>query len=171
MHDAAVVDDVDRSADPVNERSPVTGVDYATFGTFMHRLLFEAISSRDPEYDVLTNNLVERFGFNTKQRNAVIDRARLLMYVFMGTSYGKSDQVEALEEPFYVRSGRLMFRGVMDRVDRTNTGYRIIDYKVSRRHEPYHFQLQFYAWALGKIKKTTKNAIGISEIEEQDDDE
>jgi putative RecB family exonuclease len=66
----------------------------------------------------------------------------------LGTQTG----IAHVEEPICVRLDRIVFRGVVDRVDEVDGGIRVVDYKGQTERVEYDYQVRFYAWLLGESK-------------------
>ena len=88
-------------------------------------------------------------GYSTRQKSSLIKIAGELVGAFAETSLGSPDNVFECEWPVQFRMDRALFNGIVDRVDKTDAGFRIIDYKLATKHEKYHYQIRFYAWMLG----------------------
>jgi DNA helicase-2/ATP-dependent DNA helicase PcrA len=129
------------------------GMDPRAFGSMIHKILEEAMSGSG----VTDERILELLNRSNQKEQAHDDaavRTAQIMDAFQRSPFGTRDQVECLEERFAVRQQRLLFRGVVDRVDRTNGGYHVIDYKYGKEREDYDFQIRFYAWALRRIFET-----------------
>ncbi|MCZ6767232.1 MAG: ATP-dependent DNA helicase [bacterium] len=124
------------------------GIEPTLFGTFMHRFMYEWLSSTDRE-DVaeLLNDLSARFGFSERREQVIAEGSRLIKAYRKSAIAGPVDE-RRLELPVQVRVDNVILRGVVDRVDGTNGGLRIVDYKGGSERDDYRFQVAFYAWAL-----------------------
>ncbi|NIM19222.1 MAG: UvrD-helicase domain-containing protein [Candidatus Latescibacteria bacterium] len=130
------------------------GVDPAAYGIFMHGILEDVMRLPREERAVSLDLLEGRFsrsGMPEKLRARVVETAAKSVQSFLQSSLAEAEWIECLETPFHFRLGRIIFRGVLDRVDRTDGGFRVVDYKAGAEHEDYEFQVRFYAWALDKI--------------------
>jgi len=132
------------------------GVDLKMYGSFIHRMLFEWMSpgfAREAPDEVFIDDLAGRFGFSSSQKAGARRFARETLGAFMDSVLAKREHVDALEVPVGARIGRFVFRGTIDRIDRANGGYRIIDYKGKTPRDEYAYQIRFYAWVLRKAGK------------------
>ncbi len=132
------------------------GVEPAAFGIFVHDVLEDLIRLPEKERIVSHSRLKELFdrsGIPSRFGAPTVEAAFKITQAFMQSALAKGDQIECLEKSFAVRSNRIVFCGVFDRVDRTDDGYRVVDYKVGSENKDYEFQVCFYAWALSKIYK------------------
>jgi ATP-dependent exoDNAse (exonuclease V) beta subunit len=132
-------------------------IDRLTYGSFVHRLLFEWMSpgpAREVPREKFVDDLAGRFGMSASQRTAVRETARDTLDAFAVSDFARPDHVEALEVPVEARIDKLVFRGTIDRIDRVNGCYRIIDYKGKMPRDEYAYQLRFYAWILRKAGRS-----------------
>jgi ATP-dependent exoDNAse (exonuclease V) beta subunit len=128
------------------------GMSPEEFGSFVHRFFYEWVRSgaADPARSLL-ENLADRFGLKGEARRGVLEAAFDLAEAFRKRMPWKSEDVEKMEWPVQTRVGNLICHGVIDRVDRTAEGVRIIDYKVGLPRDEYQYQVQFYAWLASRL--------------------
>ncbi|UCG52960.1 MAG: ATP-dependent helicase [Candidatus Latescibacterota bacterium] len=129
------------------------GVDRKLLGVFVHQLLYEWMSQDEPggtPYTALLDDLAGRYGFSSSQKRTVIAAVADGIGAFATSPLGTTSEIAWLERPFHLRMDRLLFRGVLDRVDRCKDGFRIIDYKGTTERDEHQFQVEFYAWALSR---------------------
>lgn len=124
------------------------------FGGFVHRFLYEWFREANGDGETvrpLLENLADRYGLTKAVRDAVVEAAFGLVAAFRERMPWTKEDVHKLEWPVQVRTGALVCHGVIDRVDRTAEGLRIIDYKVGLPREEYQYQVQFYAWLVNRL--------------------
>jgi CRISPR/Cas system-associated exonuclease Cas4 (RecB family) len=135
-----------------------TGISPEDFGGFVHRFLYEWLSETDGadhEAQRLLGTLTDRYHMKPTMRSKVIDAAGKLVKTFRDQMPWVQDDLYKLEWPIQLRLGSLVFHGVVDRVDKTNDGLYVIDYKIGVVREEYAFQIQFYAWIIKRLSKET----------------
>jgi ATP-dependent exoDNAse (exonuclease V) beta subunit len=157
-HLAEVVEDDDsETTDGYRGGRRADGVDEKAFGSFVHQFLSDwalgktGVEKPDRSARKFLEELAVRYCLPAKQRATVVRRAVEIIRAFSDTSLADRSAVAYVERPIYVRLDRVVFRGVMDRVDGVNGRYRIIDYKGKSERADHMFQVQFYAWALGRL--------------------
>ena len=129
------------------------GIDPKTYGSFVHRLLFEwmrAAATSGVRPEALVDEVAGRFGFSGPRTAGVRKGALETLGAFAGSELALKESVYRLEEPAQIRVDRLLFRGTIDRIDRVDGVYRIIDYKGKSAREEYSYQVRFYAWLMRK---------------------
>lgn len=142
---AGVTDDLSEedAIDTEAARAP-GGLLPAEFGSFVHRFLFEWIGAGKGEARALLVDLAGRYGLPPAARDPVVEAATSIATAY--EPHVDAAAVARLEWPVRRRVGGLMFHGVIDRVDRVDGGYRIVDYKVGSPRPDYAHQIAFYAW-------------------------
>jgi superfamily I DNA/RNA helicase/CRISPR/Cas system-associated exonuclease Cas4 (RecB family) len=138
------------------------GLDPKTYGSFIHRLLYEWMSrgaSRAARFEDLAGDLAGRFGVSGARKSALQKTAVATLAAFDASDVGKKDAVYRLEEPVQTRIDRFVFRGTIDRIDRANGTLRVIDYKGKTPHEEYPYQVRFYAWLLRRAGFEVSDAL------------
>lgn len=130
------------------------GLEPAEYGTFVHEVMRGMLSVADAGVEEVVGHEADRFGYTAGRRSAVVKAAQAL--VTAAAAKGALDRGEELrlEEPFQVRAGRALFGGVFDRIERTPSGWRVIDYKVGTPEPSHRSQVAYYMWALGEITGT-----------------
>ena len=158
------------------------GVDPKTYGSFIHRLLFEWMSplprweaarakreaaggareaeggGRETPREKFVDDLAGRFGMTPAQKKTVRRAACDVLDAVAASGLSERGDVEALELPVEARIDRMLFRGTIDRIDRVNGALGLIDYKGKTPRDEYTYQLRFYAWALRKAGVTVSDA-------------
>jgi CRISPR-associated protein Cas4 len=150
----AIDDDPVRPDDGV---APPKGMSAEDFGSFVHRILYEWLSTKeatDESARRVVDGLAGRFKLAGATRKKAVDAAIERVTKFRDTMPWSGQEIYKLERPIQVRVGRLVLHGVVDRVDRTDDGLRVIDYKVGAAREDYPYQVQFYSWILNKLSDT-----------------
>lgn len=129
------------------------GIEAADFGAFVHAAL-EALAARpSASIDDVLQSILARFDFGKKGAEALrAARARIEPVV---TSHPFTTATRA-EVPFAVRVGSVMVQGVIDRLDETDDGAVVIDYKVGERADEHAFQARVYTWAVGRARGQSK---------------
>jgi CRISPR/Cas system-associated exonuclease Cas4 (RecB family) len=125
------------------------GVTPSEFGVIVHEALRRVYGRGEPvgeAIDAAAIALVEG-----PARRRVVDAARRLVDGVVASEIGEAGAGVAAEEAFEVRIDTLVVHGVFDRIERGPDGLRVIDYKVGVEHPAHAFQVQLYAWALGRI--------------------
>jgi DNA helicase-2/ATP-dependent DNA helicase PcrA len=150
--DRPEVDDFGGTAGGKTVKSGPGGMTTKAFGTMLHQLLHETMLGHIVT-DERIDELIGQSGEAVRSRKKTAARAKDLLDAFHRTSFVDVDRVVGLEERFAVRQQRLILRGVFDRIDRIDGGYRVIDYKSGKKNEHYDFQICFYAWAIKRIFK------------------
>jgi superfamily I DNA/RNA helicase/CRISPR/Cas system-associated exonuclease Cas4 (RecB family) len=133
-------------------RSP-RGIDPKTYGSFVHRLLFEWMSAAAPvgaRPEDVVDDVANRFGVSPAQLKTVRKTVLETLAAFAGSDLANRESVYRLEEPAQIRVDRLLFRGTIDRIDRADGAYRVIDYKGKSSRGEYPYQVRFYAWLMRK---------------------
>lgn len=134
--------------------SPVPGLDPRTYGSVMHHLL-DAAMSGDPHLPDGIASFVRaeagRIAVPAGSVDALVERTVPLVKAVVEERAGSSVTVMHREQPFYLRIGRLLCTGIIDRIDRDGGVWRIVDYKTGEGTEEYQFQVQYYAWAWSRI--------------------
>lgn len=139
------------------------GTTPADFGRFVHDVLFEWIGgggSGAAGVEEVLARVADKFDLRGEARKEIA-----AMAMELATAYGeektlREGELHEAEWPVRRRVGDIVFQGVVDRVDRTADGYRIIDYKIGAPKEEYNYQLQFYGWALqGIVDGTLSSAV------------
>jgi superfamily I DNA/RNA helicase/CRISPR/Cas system-associated exonuclease Cas4 (RecB family) len=129
------------------------GVDPKAYGSFVHRVLFEWMHAAAPagaRPEDLVDDVAGRFGFSPAQKTAVRKMVLGTLASFAGSDLANRESVHRLEEPAQIRVDRLLFRGTIDRIDRAEGAYRVIDYKGKSPRDEYPYQVRFYAWLMRK---------------------
>jgi len=124
----------------------------------VHRFLYEWLSETDGADDAterLLGNLTDRYHMKPPTRTKVIEAAGNLVTTFRDRMPWAQDDLYKLEWPIQLRLGSLVFHGVVDRVDKTNDGLQVIDYKIGTVREEYAFQIQFYTWIIQRLSDET----------------
>ena len=149
---------VDEKGDRLEGVALPSSVDRAEFGLFIHELLERRLTDPLLSMRSTTEILQEvgsRYAFDEKALPRVLEEAKRVFEGFVESPLAKAPADVRLEEPFQVRLGHAVFHGRIDRLQPDGDGWRIIDYKIGGMHEDYTFQLNFYAWAMGKISAGT----------------
>lgn len=124
------------------------GIEPGDFGSLVHRYLYEWMRAlddvREPPKE-LAQDLATRFGLRGDIRDRAADAVISIANRFNKHVTWAMKDVCKLEWPIQLRTGNLVLHGVVDRVDKTDDGYRIVDYKVGQPREEYEDQLRFYA--------------------------
>ncbi len=119
------------------------------FGGFVHRFLYEWSDGGDVKAArVALENLAGRYGLTSAVRDSVVEAAIDLVSALREFMPWAKEEAFKREWPVQVRVGNLVCHGVIDRVDRTAGGLRIIDYKIGLPRDEYLYQVQFYAWMI-----------------------
>jgi DNA helicase-2/ATP-dependent DNA helicase PcrA len=126
------------------------GMEVRAFGTMMHKILEETMAG-NPVTEERIRELITLSGETVQSLNDAAAHAGRVLEAFRRSPLALAERVECLEERFAVRRHRLVLRGVFDRVDRIDGGYRVVDYKYGREREDYDYQICFYVWALRRI--------------------
>lgn len=127
------------------------GMDPKIFGSFVHRLLFEWMASEKASKaarETFVSNVARGFGFSARREAGLLRTAGEILGAFTESPLSERGHVEGLELPVEARLERLVFRGTLDRIDRTPEGLRIVDYKGKTPRDEYEYQVRFYAWIL-----------------------
>jgi CRISPR/Cas system-associated exonuclease Cas4 (RecB family) len=120
------------------------GVDPRTFGTFVHEILRRMTTSGD--LDAAIRESLARYDFGKRKDTATATARTLVAHAIQAGLAGPKPGAQA-EVPFMVRLDHIMIRGTIDRIDTTESGTVITDYKVGDRSDDHEWQVQTYAWA------------------------
>jgi superfamily I DNA/RNA helicase len=120
------------------------GVDPQTFGLFVHEIL-QRTTTGTPLDQVIEASL-PRYDFGKKKDTATQTARQLVEHVIAAGLAGPGEGAQA-EVPFMIRLDHIMIRGTIDRIDTTETGTSITDYKVGERSDDHAWQVRTYAWA------------------------
>jgi len=125
------------------------GVDPAAFGAFVHAVL-ERRTDSDAALEDALPQLAARHDFG---RNAAAVTELVRSRIAAARAAGVADAVAGAQSeiPFAVRTGNLMVHGVIDRLDRSEKGAVVTDYKLGSRSQNHHFQVSVYAWAAQRV--------------------
>ena len=137
-------------------------------GSIIHEVLFKLYETCTKE-EITYTKLLE-FIQNEKQNNAylLLDLEiwkRRLKHFFEYEKERQSFEVIALEKPFEIDFRGIKLKGVIDRIDKVNDAYYILDYKTSSSlkvdsiksyEKAKDFQLEFYYLACKELFDTTK---------------
>ncbi|UCH84431.1 MAG: PD-(D/E)XK nuclease family protein, partial [Candidatus Latescibacterota bacterium] len=150
------------TADPQNRagrrRSTREELDARTLGVLLHDFLCASMSTGGGNDRPKGNGLDEfakRYGLTRTQHKKAVQRAKKRLDAFAKTPLAKPAGELWAERPVRARLDRLVFRAVIDRMDSTESGYRIIDYKLETERERYAYQVQFYTWMLRTLGRQT----------------
>ncbi len=137
-----------------------------SFGITVHKILrdlYEIYKDKTPDLDevikLLNGNWVSE-GYEDKiQEKKYFEKAEELLKRFLNNSFNQNTNTVATELPFsfYINrenSSPLKVSGKIDRIDLTENGIEIIDYKTggkSSSKSAYDFQLGLYALAAMKV--------------------
>jgi ATP-dependent exoDNAse (exonuclease V) beta subunit len=130
------------------------GITPVRYGLLVHELLRNFMETRAVEgepRDGWIEAAVEKSGVETNRRRGVVASASKLIDTFASSGLSAPVDGMRLEEPFQVRFDRTVYHGIFDRVEKTDDGWLVTDYKIGQDREEYAFQVAFYAWALEKI--------------------
>jgi CRISPR/Cas system-associated exonuclease Cas4 (RecB family) len=136
------------------------GIDRKLLGVFVHQFLYEWMSqdaAKRCSIETLLEHLSNRYGFTGSQKKWVMAVVTDSIHAFASSPLGAKTENQWLERPFRLRLDRLLFRGVLDRVDRCDKGFRIVDYKGAAERNEHQFQVKFYAWAVGNLGMSNVN--------------
>jgi ATP-dependent exoDNAse (exonuclease V) beta subunit len=148
----------------------VSGVDDATYGSFVHFVL-QRLSARRPDgaksvaddgkpaagdnrrIAETIEECAGLFGLSAASTRDALKRMPGLIRRALGASSGGDGPVDErmCEQPFSIRTGEFLFTGIIDRIDRSGGRYRIVDYKTGEAKDEHRFQVQYYAWALSAV--------------------
>jgi ATP-dependent exoDNAse (exonuclease V) beta subunit len=150
------------------------GVDPAQFGTLVHEVLQRL--AVDDNLDAAIDTSLPRYDF-AKQRAAAVAAARTLAAHARSVGVAGPAPGARVEVPFIVRLDRLLVRGIIDRIDVTDDGATITDYKVGDRSD-HAFQVQVYLWAArragvsepmnGRVVYLRHSGVEVVELDERD---
>jgi superfamily I DNA/RNA helicase/CRISPR/Cas system-associated exonuclease Cas4 (RecB family) len=160
--------DEDEVAEITGREAPPRGVDRMMLGSFIHRMLFEWMSSDEASrmsHDQFVAGVAERFGLAGSVRRAVANEALETLLAFAGSELSGRANVFALETPIEARLDRLVFRGTIDRIDSEHGVCRVVDYKGGAPSDDYAYQVRFYAWMLRKAGYSTAGEASIGYLE------
>jgi DNA helicase-2/ATP-dependent DNA helicase PcrA len=132
------------------------GISPVGYGILVHELLRElmdGISKGGMPRDGWIEKNARRLGVPSKRLEGVAAGAGRVVQAFLADELATPGKDIRLEQTFQVRLERVVCHGIFDRVERTKGGWRVVDYKVGRRHEDHLFQVAFYMWALGEITR------------------
>jgi superfamily I DNA/RNA helicase/CRISPR/Cas system-associated exonuclease Cas4 (RecB family) len=135
------------------------GVTPAEYGVIIHELLRELMAVRADGAAPAGGWIEEtatRLGVRRRSVGVVADRARPVIEAFLESELSAPGAEMHLEEPFQVRIDTVVYHGIFDRVEQTENGWRVIDYKIGQERESYVFQIAFYMWALRNITGSEK---------------
>lgn len=128
-------------------------------GNYVHEVLehfhkqLNADASQQPEelLKQLAKNTWNKFSTKISAEGMEKSKGLLKSYLAYVSSEGWPD-VLATEDRFSIEINKdLVIRGVVDRIDRTPTGYRILDYKTGKSKNLDKFQLQVYGMHLKNL--------------------
>ncbi len=122
------------------------GVNPSAFGSFVHAVL-QRIAAGD-DLDAALEGTASRHDFG-KQRDAAAAAARALVDAALSAGLAGPAEGMKVELPFAIRSDRMIFRGVFDRLDMGSESV-VTDYKVGVRSDDHVFQVRSYLWAAGR---------------------
>jgi CRISPR/Cas system-associated exonuclease Cas4 (RecB family) len=94
-----------------------------------------------------------RSGLASRRPAGLLKAAGEILDAFAESGLADRREVERLETPVEARLERLVFRGTVDRIDRAEDGFRVVDYKGKTPRDEYHYQVRFYAWILEKAQR------------------
>jgi ATP-dependent exoDNAse (exonuclease V) beta subunit len=123
------------------------GMGPADYGVLVHAALERCYGERQDPGDAVMAAAAAMGRVN----RAVTKAVRKLLDGVLSSEVGKPGARLATEMPFEVRFESMVVHGVMDRVEVGEEGWRVIDYKVGVENPAHDFQVQLYAWALGRI--------------------
>jgi superfamily I DNA/RNA helicase/RecB family exonuclease len=156
LDDSDSADGPDKGDEKYDSVQAPAADDSARYGTLIHRALERIMKRPDHDRTVKACRLEELYdqsGLPMVGKNKRLRVAGQTIEAFLNSEAAAGRPV-ILEEPFFYRLSRVVVQGILDRVDKDDVGYRVIDYKTGQPNEHHIFQIQFYVWALRKIKKT-----------------
>jgi DNA helicase-2/ATP-dependent DNA helicase PcrA len=163
-------------ADVPSASSVPRGVDPADFGTFVHEVLQRL--AVDGNLDAAIDASLPRYDF-AKQRAAATAAARTLAAHALSARVAGPAPGARVEVPFMIRLDRLLVRGIIDRIDVTDDGTTVTDYKVGERIDDHSFQVRAYLWAArragvaepmrGRVVYLRNDGVEVVEVEEDAD--
>jgi CRISPR/Cas system-associated exonuclease Cas4 (RecB family) len=123
------------------------------FGGFVHRALYEWLSTKNPD-DQSARQTIEslagRYRLKGSTRKHAVAIAQSLVTSYRNGMPWQAQDIYKMEWPVQLRLSNTVFHGVTDRVDRHENGLRVIDYKIGTQREEYAYQIRFYAWILDR---------------------
>jgi RecB family exonuclease len=138
------------------QRLPVVQSAEAVHGVMLHEVLRQAGEARRTGSDVTARMLMlihaevwNRQAFPDQRRAATFKRLGMAWLEAYRKQGGFDAAPELLEHPFSATVDGWTLRGVIDRIDRTDTGWRIVDYKSGRPIARRRRDLQVALYALG----------------------
>lgn len=151
------------------DRLPRKSWEHLDVGNYVHEVLekfhkeLNADSSRQPE-ELLKQLAKEIWGkYSTKISQEGLEKSKGLLKSYL--AYVAADgwpTVLATEDKFSIDlSPELTIRGVVDRIDKTDSGYQIVDYKTGQSKYLDKFQLQVYGMHLKKMYPEIEEYEGI----------
>jgi DNA helicase II / ATP-dependent DNA helicase PcrA len=138
------------------QRLPVVQSAEAVHGVILHEVLRQAGKARQNGSDV-TASMLKLIHEEVWSSQAFPDQRRAATFKRLGMGWleayrkrgGFNTAPELLEHPFSTTVDGWTLRGVIDRVDRTDSGWRIVDYKSGRPIARRRRDLQVALYALG----------------------
>ncbi|HEX5131019.1 MAG TPA: ATP-dependent DNA helicase [Candidatus Krumholzibacteria bacterium] len=121
------------------------GVEPTAFGSLVHEVL-QRIADGEA-VDAAIDASVARHDFGKKRDTAITTARALVGHALAAGIAGPAEGARA-ELPFMVRLDRVLIRGTIDRIDTTQAGSVITDYKVGARSDDHAWQVRTYAWAV-----------------------
>jgi ATP-dependent DNA helicase UvrD/PcrA len=149
------------------QRLPVVQSAEAVQGVMLHEVLRRAGEARQGGAEVTTSLLHSLHGavwsstpFPDSRRAATFKRNGATQLEAYRKSGGFDARPEYLEQPFTTNVDGWTLRGIIDRVDRTDSGWRILDYKSGRPVARSRRDLQVALYAMGAA-----DALNLSPVE------
>jgi RecB family exonuclease len=138
------------------QRLPVVQSAEAVHGVILHEVLRQAGEARKSGAQV-TAQMLESFHEEAWKAQDFPDPRRAATFQRLGAAqleaYRKKGGFDAppefLEHPFSAAVDGWTLRGIIDRIDRTETGWRIVDYKSGRPLTRRRREMQVALYALG----------------------
>jgi DNA helicase-2/ATP-dependent DNA helicase PcrA len=137
--------------------APPKGMSPEEFGGFVHRFLYEwwgLDETTEESARRVADDVAGRFRLAGATRKQVVEAAIERVTALREKMPWRNEEVYRREWPIQARVGRLVLHGIVDRVDRTDQGLSVIDYKVGAVRHDYTYQVQFYAWMLDRVSDT-----------------
>jgi DNA helicase II / ATP-dependent DNA helicase PcrA len=138
------------------QRLPVVQSAEAVHGVILHEVLRQAGEARQKGHDVtapvlklIHEEVWSHQSFPDQRREATFKRLGMGWLEAYRKQGGFDTAPELLEHPFSATVDGWTLRGVIDRVDRTDSGWRIVDYKSGRPIARRRRDLQVALYALG----------------------
>ena len=129
-----------------------------SFGKFIHKVC-EVCSQQKPENIEQVMEIAKSLSEEIDWTGVDLERAEQVLNVFWERNKNTIKDCVEVEKRFLVNIGDFKFKGFIDRIDKTDEGFTIIDYKTGK-NEPGKTQrsrqLSLYAYAYQKMKPDTK---------------